>query len=117
MRLVCSDATAFDPPGGPCVVFLFNPFGAPVLRRVLARWTRAFAARDDRLDMLYVNHEQEAVFQQPGFTRLFCGQVRRSQADLVADRRILTSQPGGEYTATVWEDCSIYRWTGLPGRS
>jgi len=117
MRLVCSDATAFDPPAGPCVAFLFNPFGAPVLRRVLARWTRAFASRDDRLDMLYVNHEQEAVFQQPGFTRLFCGQVRRSQADLIADRRILTSQPGGEYTATIWEDCSIYRWTGLPGRS
>lgn len=113
MRLVCIDAGEFDPPPGPCVAFLFNPFGGPVLRRVLARWVRAFAERKGQLDLLYVNNEQEqAILREPGFIRLFQGQVRRSHADMLADRRILTSQPGGEYAATPWEDCSIYRWTG-----
>jgi SAM-dependent methyltransferase len=112
MRLVCADAAAFEPPAGPCVAFLFNPFGGPVLRRVLARWTRAFAGRGGQFDLLYVNNEQEYVIrQQPGFTRLFHGQVRRSHADVVTDRRILSGQPDGEYAAFPWEDCSIYRWT------
>jgi SAM-dependent methyltransferase len=113
MRLVCGDAGAFDPPAGPCVAFLFNPFGGPVLRRMLARWTRAFAGRKGQLELLYVNDEQKHVLRQyRGFTRLFSGQVRRSHADVIADRRILTCQPGGEYVATPWEDCSIYRWNG-----
>lgn len=113
MRLVCDDAAAFDPPSGPCVAFLFNPFAGPVLRRLLARWTRAFAGRKGKLDLLYVNDEQKHIIrQQRGFTRLFSGQIRRSNADVIADRRILTSQPGGEYAATPWEDCSIYRWNG-----
>jgi SAM-dependent methyltransferase len=113
MRLVCGDAVAFDPPAGPCVAFLFNPFGGPVLRRLLARWSRAFAGRKGQLDLLYVNDEQKHIIrQQRGFTRLFQGQVRRSHADRIADRHILTSQPEGEYAATPWEDCSIYRWIG-----
>jgi SAM-dependent methyltransferase len=109
MRMVSGDAAAFIPPPGPCVAFLFNPFGATVLRRVLAQWTRH---RKSVLDILYVNNEQEHVLQQrPGFSRLYHGQVRRSHADMVADRRILTSQPEAEYAATPCEDCSIYRWT------
>lgn len=114
MRLVCADAAEFDPPPGPCVAFLFNPFGGPVLRRVLARWIRVFAARESQFDMLYVNNEQEnSIRRLSGFTLLFRGQVRRSHADMLADRRILTCQPDGEYAATPWEDCSIYRWTGV----
>ena len=31
MRMICRDAAEFELPPGPCVVFLFNPFGAPVL--------------------------------------------------------------------------------------
>ena len=114
MRIICGDAAEFEPPAGPCVVFLFNPFGGPVLRRVLRRWSRSFAGRKGQLDILYVNDEQKQILdRQPGFTRLFRGQIRRSHADSVSDRKILTSQPDGEYAAMNWEDCSIYRWTGL----
>lgn len=120
LRMVCGDAAEFALPAGPCVVFLFNPFGAPVLRRMLAHWTRSLTrqGRKDtpQLDILYVNNEQERVLeQQPGFRRLFQGKIRRSHADMLADRRILTSQPDGEYAAMAWEDCSIYRWTGMRG--
>lgn len=113
MRMVCCDAAEFEPPAGPCVAFLFNPFGAPVLRGVLAAWSRSFAGREEQLDILYVNNEQDHVLErQAGFRRLFAGQVRRSPADAEADREILTNQPDGEYAATAWEDCSIYRWVG-----
>ncbi len=116
MRIVCCDAAEFEPPTGPCVAFMFNPFGAPVLRRLLAFWGKRFVGREGQLDILYVNNEQEHVLErQPGFTRLFLGQVRRSSADAEADREILTNQPDGEYAATAWEDCSIYRWLGKVG--
>ena len=57
MRMHCRDAADFPLPTGPCVAFLFNPFGAPVLRRVLRAWTRTLAERDGQLDILYVNNE------------------------------------------------------------
>lgn len=113
MRMSCRDAADFSLPSGPCLAFLFNPFAAPVLRRLLRAWSRALANRPTELDILYVNNEQESVLsRQPEFTRLFRGPIRRSHADSVADRTILKRQPGAEYAATGWEDCSIYRWTG-----
>jgi len=113
MRMVCRDAADFPLPAGPCVVFLFNPFGAPVLRRVLSSWNRSMAGRERQLDILYVNNEQERVLRmQAGFARLFAGEVKRSRADAIADHKILANQPDGEYASTNWEDCSIYRWIG-----
>jgi SAM-dependent methyltransferase len=113
MRLVRRDAAEFRLPEGPCLAFLFNPFGAPVMRRVLAAWKKALAGRTAQLDILYVNNEQERVLErQAGFARLFLGQVRRSRADAIADHRILSNQPDGEYASANYEDCSIWRWVG-----
>jgi hypothetical protein len=113
MRMFCRDALEFPLPTGPCVVFLFNPFGGPVLRRLLSAWRRSLADRPGHLDILYVNDEQKNVIRrEPGFERLFHGPIRRSHGDAVADRTILTSQPDAEYAAPGWEDCSIYRWAG-----
>ncbi len=121
MRIVCRDAVEFPLPAGPCLAFLFNPFGASVMRRLLTAWngslSKALSDAPDRracrLDLLYVNNEQEHVLErQPGFKRLFLGQVRRSKADALADHRILANQPDGEYASSNWEDCSIWRWEG-----
>jgi predicted RNA methylase len=114
MRVVCGDAVEFKLPQGPCVAFLFNPFGAPVMKRLLANWAATLTERADaQLDLLYVNHEQDAVLeQQRGFTRLYRGQVQRSRADAIADHRILANQPEGEYASANYEDCSIWRWVG-----
>jgi len=113
MRLVCGDAVEFRFPDGPCMVFLFNPFGAPVLRRLLSKLARSFAGRPGELDILYVNNEHERVLErQAGFQRMFQGEVRRSRADAIADHKILANQPDGEYATANWEDCSIWRWTG-----
>jgi len=113
MRLVCGDAVEFALPAGPCLAFLFNPFGAPVMRRLLTAWSRTLAGRDTQLDLIYVNNEQERELErQTGFVRLFSGQVQRSRADAIADHRILANQPEGEYASANYEDCSIWRWAG-----
>jgi SAM-dependent methyltransferase len=113
IRMMGGDVVDFKFPAGPCVAFLFNPFGAPVMRRVLMRLAEDFVGRQGQLDLLYVNNEQERVLErQRGFTRLFLGETRRSRADAVADHRILANQPEGEYASSNAEDCSIYRWQG-----
>jgi predicted RNA methylase len=111
MRLRVADAVDFALPPGPCLVFMFNPFGAAVMRRLLAAWRKGFDARTAALDLLYVNNEQERLLERvPGFSRLFLGPVRRSRADAIADHRILANQPDGEYAAANHEDCSMWRW-------
>jgi SAM-dependent methyltransferase len=116
MRLVCGDAAGYVFPDGPCVAFLFNPFGATVMRRLLKGMARSFARRPGELDILYINNEQESVIEaQPGFVRLFHGQVKRSRGDAKADFQILANQPDGEYASADYEDCSIWRWAGKPG--
>lgn len=112
-RISCCDATEFALPAGPCLVFLFNPFGAAVLRRVLRRTSVDLAQRPRAFDLLYVNNEQEAVLErQRGFRRLFLGKIPRSRPDAIADHAILANQPDGEYASSNYEDCSIWRWLG-----
>jgi len=77
------------------------------------RLADSFRDRPGELDLLYVNHEQEHVFEgKRGFVRLFRGQVKRSRADAIADHRIMANQPDGEYAASNSEECSIWRWEG-----
>jgi len=84
------------------------------MRRLLRSLSTSFADRPGELDILYVNHEQEGVLEsKKGLVRLFHGQVKRSRTDAIADHRILTNQPDGEYAAANYEDCSIWRWIGL----
>ncbi len=115
MQVLCGDAVDAPFAQGPCLVFLFNPFGASVMSRLLKRLAVAFADRAGQLDLLYVNHEQDHVIErQAGFTRLFVGQERRSRSDAIADHRIMANQPDGEYASANYEDCSLWRWTGRP---
>ena len=113
MHVSCQDAVEFRFPPGPCLVFLFNPFGAAVMRRMLKAMAKSFADRPGQLDLLYVNNEQEGVLEeQKGFTRLFLGKISRSRADAKADYAILNNQPDGEYASANYEDCSMWRWMG-----
>ncbi len=117
MRVVCQDVLDFEFPASPCMAFLFNPFGPVVMRRLLAKMARSFAGREGQLDLLYVNHEQESILQRhPGFQCLFAGPVRRSRVDAIADHTIMANQPDGEYAASNYEDCSIWRWMGRTKR-
>lgn len=115
MKMICGDAVEFRLPPGPCLTFMFNPFGAPVMGRLLKAWRASLIGQTGQLNLIYVNNEQEHVLEsersrQPGFVRLFLGQVRRSRADAIADHKILANQPEGEYASANYEDCSIWRW-------
>ena len=125
-RIVTHDAVHFACPPGPCLAFLFNPFGAVVMRRWMRALTAAFADRAGELDILYVNNEQEGVFEQTrnalarrrhrrsdqaNLVRLFQGPIKRSRPERLADDRILGNQPDGEYASAPHEECSIWRWT------
>lgn len=112
-EIVEGDAVGLAFPTGPAVLFLFNPFGAVVMRRLLRAVARAYAGRPGALDILYVNNEQESVLEsQPGFVRVWRGQIRKSREDAAADRRILLSQPDPEYAAPAFEECSVWKWQG-----
>lgn len=116
-RITCCDAVEFKLPPAPCLAFLFNPFGAAVMRRLLKSWNKE---RPGPLDLLYVNNEQEHVLEselrrQSRASRLFLGKIQRSRADAIADRRILANQPEGEYASSAFEDCSIWRWNESSG--
>ena len=130
IRLLEGDAVEFLFPEGPCVAFLFNPFGAVVMRRWLRAVGHTFAGRPGQLDLLYVNNEQEGVIEgnrnalqrqsrkkaassmqgSSNLVRLFLGPIKRTREDRVADDRILANQPEGEYASSPHEDCSIWRW-------
>ncbi len=113
MRIVHGDAVDFELPAGPMLAFLFNPFGATVLTRLLRTWRKAAAHRSAMLDLLYVNNEQEHVLESArGWTRVYLGKIARSKEDAIADHRIMANQPEGEYASANWEDCSIWRFTG-----
>lgn len=114
MTVHCQDVLDFRFPDGPCVLFLFNPFGAAVLKKLLQKLAAEFADRPRQLDLLYVNCEQDHVLEmQTGFCRFFQGPVRRSKKDAIADFSIMANQPDGEYASTNYEDCSIWRWVGM----
>lgn len=113
VRTSCSDAVEFNFPPGPSLVFLFNPFGASVMRRLLQHISQSFHGATGQLDLLYVNNEQEAELERHGsFRRIFLGQIQRSRSDAIADHAILANQPDGEYASSNYEDCSIWRLRG-----
>ena len=111
MKIFTQDATSFEFPPGPCVAFLFNPFSGTVLRRFVKQIDLAFRHRPQQFDILYVNHEFELLLKaNPRFTQCWSGDICKSPEDERADREILLNQPEGEYAASEYESCSIYRY-------
>lgn len=111
IQLLEQDALTFDFPAAPTLVFLFHPFEAPVLRKLLRRIETQFAKHPGTLDILYVNAECRAVLDKhPAFTRLFLGSVIMSPEDHAADLAAIAQQE--EYGSTGDEECAIYRYTG-----
>jgi SAM-dependent methyltransferase len=104
MRIVRQDATEFAFPGGPCLLYLFNPFAAPVVQQVVQRIESEFADNPGMLDLIYFNPEAaELLDAHPGFELLWSGTMAMSEEDQAAD-------PG----ASPDDICSVYRWIGTP---
>lgn len=111
VRLLEQDALEFDFPRTPCLAFLFHPFEAPLMKKLLRRMESQFAKRPAELDVLYVNAECAAVFEaNPAFEKLWFGTVPMSPEDHAADIAAIAQQR--EYGSTGDEECAIYRYVG-----
>ena len=98
LRVICGDATEVDLPAGPLVVYLYNPFRAPVLRRLLGR----LESRGGAVDVLYLYPEEEAVFGEfPRFERVWREGIGLAAEDVGVDEISAAEDP-----------CSLYRLRG-----
>jgi hypothetical protein len=68
---VCADATSFPLPAAPLILYMFNPFPEPALRRVLANVMACQAHHRTPAYVLYHNPEQEHVLaENPHFKKI-----------------------------------------------
>lgn len=103
VRIVCQDATEFVFPDGASLVYLFNPFAAPVMTRLIERIETDYAQRPGLLDLIYFNPEAGHLLEaHGGFKLLWTGTVEMSEEDSAVDR-----------VASADDICSGYRWVGL----
>jgi len=103
VEIVCQDATEFVFPDGACLLYLFNPFAAPVVERLIDGLEAEFAARPGRMDLIYFNPEAGHLLEaHEGFELLWSGTVEMSAEDAEAD-----------YVASPDDLCSVYRWVGI----
>ncbi|HEY1124730.1 MAG TPA: class I SAM-dependent methyltransferase, partial [Sphingobium sp.] len=65
ISLLLDDATQFEFPDGPIVLYLFNPFGGPVIEEVARRATQASRNRPIRL--IYMNPVHANVWANLGW--------------------------------------------------
>ena len=64
VEIVGADATEYKLPPGPCLLYVANSFGAPVLRRLLEELEKRAAAGGAGVDFVYQNAEHRAVFEE-----------------------------------------------------
>ncbi len=90
-------------------MYLFNPFAAPVVLRIIKRIEAEFANRPGMLDLIYFNPEAEQLLQgHPGFELLWTGTMAMSEEDQAADpvaspddrlQRLSLDRPAANLTA------------------
>ena len=82
VHVVEGDATEVDLPALPLLVYLYNPFRAPVVRALLARLNAHAGEKRGELDMIYLVPEQATEFETAtAFAKLWEGGVRMSEED------------------------------------
>jgi len=99
IEVICQDATELTLPDGPCVVFLYNPFGGPVLEALLSRFDEHFGERWGDLDVLYLVPDFAGAFQKrEGYKLLWQANFRQSDGNEPED-----------IVASGWQPCHAYR--------
>ncbi len=67
LQVVCANATEYVLPPGPVVLYLHNPFEAPVMKAFLANVGRSLAAEPRELFMVYLNPTCDAMLAEAPF--------------------------------------------------
>ncbi len=85
---VAGDATAFELPGGPLVLYLYHPFAAPVMSEFLAHLREAVEREPGReVYLLYVNPELDSLLGRTTFLeKLWRECFPLQEEDAIADR-------------------------------
>lgn len=82
LHVRCQDATEMLLPDSPCVMFLYNPFGPPVLRKLLDHLERHFPVGSGQLDILYLSPDFESVFHgRPGYDLVWKADLPQSEGE------------------------------------
>ena len=95
------DALEFDLPDGPCLLYLFHPFGAPLMGHLVGRLREQLRRSPRPLDVLYFNPEESTAFASAaGF-------------DWVWTESFGPAEPGD--LGSAGDLCSLFRWVGDRG--
>lgn len=83
IEFIQADATTFGFPPGDLVVYLYHPFDAPLMARVVAQLERALAEQPRRLFVVYCNPVAGHCYDDSApFTRYYAETVPYSDEDL-----------------------------------
>lgn len=100
-RVLRADATRLALPPGPCLLYLFHPFTAAAMARLITRLSTAVRKRPPAtLDIIYFNPEAAELWtQEPGVHQLWSKILPMSPEDAAADP-----------IANPDDRCNAYRW-------
>jgi tRNA1(Val) A37 N6-methylase TrmN6 len=73
IEAICGDATEFDFPNEPTVLFLFNPFPEAGLRRVMGNLENSLREHPRKTYVLYHNPLLEQVLSERDVWKKICG--------------------------------------------
>jgi hypothetical protein len=92
IEVVDGDATVFELPPDPLVVFLYNPFPAPVMATVLENLRRSLRVRPREAYVLYVNPVERGPLDAAPFLERTAARkdfaIYRAAEELAARRAI-----------------------------
>ena len=73
LESICANATEFVFPAEPTLLYLFNPFPEPAMRRVLANLEASLRTNPRPVYVLYLNPQLEQVFAESAILRKIGG--------------------------------------------
>jgi SAM-dependent methyltransferase len=83
VSVICADAVDYELPDEPAVVYIYNSFEAPVMRKVIANLQRSKASNARQLYLILVNCNLDpGLLRQRGFRRVLAhehGEVHEAQ--------------------------------------
>lgn len=86
---VLGDAAAYEIPAGPCVFYLYNPFGEPVIRSVRDNILASFARSPRPMFIIYYNPKYANTFEaHPGIKARACGLASRLTLAALSDHDV-----------------------------
>jgi hypothetical protein len=88
------DATAIDYPTGPVVLYLYNPFLGPVLKRCLRNLTRSLADEPREVHLIYINPAPDRFIKRfaPALQKQWEQTFSMNEEDMLADRANSTQE-------------------------